>query len=197
MSKTVYLKIRQLTKTDKQDVYLSDVAEVYAEKKLLPKIKSIKLATFYRTKKDRICISSMQVISAIQQLDYRKNQQPVWLSVILKIIVCIIIFIGSAYAIMAYNNDVSTIEIFEKVYRMSGVDWLMEYNVCEIAYAIGLFAGIAVFYDHFAGKKMSKAPTPIEVSMNQYVKDENQAMIDSVECMPRCVRNNYPGATKC
>ena len=38
MSKTVYLKIRQLTKTDKQDVYLSDVAEVYAEKKLLPKI---------------------------------------------------------------------------------------------------------------------------------------------------------------
>ena len=210
MSKTVYLKIRQLTKTDKQDVYLSDVAEVYAEKKLLPKIKSIKLATFYRTKKDRICISSMQVISAIQQLDdtldvnnigesdfiidYRKNQQPVWLSVILKIIVCIIIFIGSAYAIMAYNNDVSTIEIFEKVYRMSGVDWLMEYNVCEIAYAIGLFAGIAVFYDHFAGKKMSKAPTPIEVSMNQYVKDENQAMIDSVECMPRCVRNNYPGA---
>ena len=48
-----------------------------------------------------------------------------------------------------------------------------------------------------AGKKMSKAPTPIEVSMNQYVKDENQAMIDSVECMPRCVRNNYPGATKC
>lgn len=212
MSKTVYLKIRQLTKTDKQDVYLSDVAEVYAEKKLLPKIKSIKLATFYRTKKDRICISSMQVISAIQQLDdtldvnnigesdfiidYRKNQQPVWLSVILKIIVCIIIFIGSAYAIMAYNNDVSTIEIFEKVYRMSGVDWLMEYNVCEIAYAIGLFAGIAVFYDHFAGKKMSKAPTPIEVSMNQYVKDENQAMIDSVECMPRCVRNNYPGGNK-
>ena len=135
MSKTVYLKIRQLTKTDKQDVYQSDVAEVYAEKKLLPKIKSIKLATFYRTKKDRICISSMQVISAIQQLDdtldvnnigesdfiidYRKNQQPVWLSVILKIIVCIIIFIGSAYAIMAYNNDVSTIEIFEKVYRIT------------------------------------------------------------------------------
>ena len=135
MSKTVYLKIRQLTKTDKQDVYLSDVAEVYAEKKLLPKIKSLKLATFYRTKKDRICISSMQVISAIQQLDdtldvnnigesdfiidYRKNQQPVWLSVILKIIVCIIIFIGSAYAIMAYNNDVSTIEIFEKVYRIT------------------------------------------------------------------------------
>ena len=46
MSKTVYLKIRQLTKTDKQDVYLSDVAEVYAEKKLLAKIKRIKFATF-------------------------------------------------------------------------------------------------------------------------------------------------------
>ena len=179
MSKTVYLKIRQLTKTYKQDVYLSDVAEVYAEKQL----------------DDTLDVNNIGESDFI--IDYRKNQQPVWLSVILKIIVCIIIFIGSAYAIMAYNNDVSTIEIFEKVYRMSGVDLLMEYNVCEIAYAIGLFAGIAVFYDHFAGKKMSKAPTPIEVSMNQYVKDENQAMIDSVECMPRCVRNNYPGATKC
>ena len=67
---------------------------------------------------------------------------------------------------MAYNNDVSTIEIFEKVYLMSGVDWLMEYNVCEIAYAIGLFSGIAVFYDHFAGKKMSKALNQISMINN-------------------------------
>ena len=36
-----------------------------------------------------------------------------------------------------------------------------------------------------------------EFFMNQGGKGANQAMIDSVECMPRCVRNNYPGATKC
>ena len=31
-------------------------------------------------------------------------------------------FVGSMYAIMAYNNDVSTIEIFEKVYEIFGAD---------------------------------------------------------------------------
>ena len=113
------------------------------------------------------------------------------------VIVCIIIFIGSAYAIMAYNNDVNTAEIFEKVYSMSGAGYLSEYNVLEISYAIGLFVGIAVFYDLFMGHRLSKAPTPIEVAMNQYVKDENQTLIDSYNEMPKAVRNHYDGVKKC
>lgn len=48
MSKTVYLKLRQLTKTNKKDVYLSDIADVYADKKLLARIKSIKVVGFYK-----------------------------------------------------------------------------------------------------------------------------------------------------
>ena len=155
MSKTVYLKLRQLTKTNKADVYLSDIADVYADKKILARIKSIKVACFYKVKKDRACINVMQVISCINQLDdtleinnigesdavieYKKNDQPAWMNIVMTVIVCIIIFIGSAYAIMAYNNDVNTAEIFEKVYSMSGAGYLSEYNVLEISYAIVLF----------------------------------------------------------
>lgn len=213
MSKTVYLKLRQLTKTNKADVYLSDIADVYADKKILARIKSIKVACFYKVKKDRTCINVMQVISCINQLDdtleinnigesdavieYKKNEQPAWMNIVMTVIVCIIIFIGSAYAIMAYNNDVNTAEIFEKVYSMSGAGYLSEYNVLEISYAIGLFVGIAVFYDHFMGYRLSKAPTPIEVAMNQYVKDENQTLIDSYNEMPKAVRNHYDGVKKC
>ena len=98
---------------------------------------------------------------------------------------------------MAYNNDVNTAEIFEKVYSMSGAGYLSEYNVLEISYAIGLFVGIAVFYDHFMGHRLSKAPTPIEVAMNQYVKDENQTLIDSYNEMPKAVKNHYDGVKKC
>lgn len=57
-------------------------------------------------------------------------------------------FVGSAYAIMAYNNDVSTNEIFEKVYEMMGTGNFQEYKVIEIAYAVGLLLGIVVFYNH-------------------------------------------------
>ena len=213
MSKTVYIKLRQLTKTNKTDVYLSDIADVYADKKQLARIKSIKLADFYKVKKGRTCVNIMQIITCISQIDdtldvnsvgesdavieYRKYSQPAWINIILTALVCILIFIGSAYAIMAYNNDVSTVEIFEKIYLMAGADNYSEYNVIEIAYAVGLFAGIAVFYDHFMGHKLSKAPTPIEVAMNQYVKDENQALIDSCNDMPRAVRNHYDGVRKC
>ena len=213
MSKTVYLKLRQLTKTNKKDVYLSDIADVYADKKLLARIKSIKVVGFYKVKKDRVCINVMQLISCISKIDdtievnnigesdavieYRKNNQPAWANVLLTIIVCIIIFIGSAYAIMAYNNDVSTTEIFEQIYKMSGADNYADYNVIEIAYAVGLFSGIAVFYDHFMGRKLSKAPTPIVVAMNQYVKDETQTLIDSSYEMPRHVKDHYEGARKC
>ena len=213
MSKTVYIKLRQLTKTNKTDVYLSDIADVYADKKQLARIKSIKLADFYKVKKGRACVNIMQIITCISQIDdtldvnsvgesdavieYRKYSQPAWINIILTALVCILIFIGSAYAIMAYNNDVSTVEIFEKIYLMAGADNYSEYNVIEIAYAVGLFVGIAVFYDHFMGHKLSKAPTPIEVAMNQYVKDENQTLIDSYNEMPKAVRNHYDGVKKC
>ena len=145
MSKTVYLKLRQLTKTNKKDVYLSDIADVYADKKLLARIKSIKVVGFYKVKKDRVCINVMQLISCISQIDdtievnnigesdavieYRKNNQPAWANVLLTIIVCIIIFIGSAYAIMAYNNDVSTTEIFEQISKMPAAENYAHYNV--------------------------------------------------------------------
>ena len=112
MSKTVYLKLRQLTKTNKKDVCLSDIADVYADKKLLARIKSIKVVGFYKVKKDRVCINVMQLISCISQIDdtievnnigesdavieYRKNNQPAWANVLLTIIVFIKIFIGRA-----------------------------------------------------------------------------------------------------
>ena len=46
------------------------------------------------------------------------------------------------------------------------------------AYAVGLFIGIVIFYDHFAGQKLSKAPTPLEVEMDKYDKDVLESVID-------------------
>ena len=35
-----------------------------------------------------------------------------------------------------------------------------------------------IFYDHFAGQKLSKAPTPLEVEMDKYDKDISESVID-------------------
>ena len=92
--------------------------------------------------------------------------------------VAVFTFVGSTYAIMAYNNDVNTIEIFERVYEMFGADSARQIKLLEIMYAVGLALGIIVFYNHFAGVRFSGEPTPIEVEMDKYEKDVDDTLID-------------------
>ena len=93
-------------------------------------------------------------------------------------VICFITMVGSGYGIIAYNNDVSTTDIFDRVYELLGASAYKATNAMEIAYAAGLFIGIVIFYDHFAGQKLSKAPTPLEVEMDKYDKDISESVID-------------------
>ena len=93
-------------------------------------------------------------------------------------VICFITMVGSGYGIIAYNNDVSTTDIFDRVYELLGASAYKATNAMEIAYAVGLFIGIVIFYDHFAGQKLSKAPTPLEVEMDKYDKDISESVID-------------------
>lgn len=226
MSEVIYLKLKQSNQTNKRDVFLGDVAQVYGPAKLVPKVRAIKLASFQDKKKERKCFSVIDVIEKINQLDEsvevqsvgecdfiieysRPTNVPAGFKWLLVALVCFITFFGSAYGIMAYNNDVGTIEIFEKIYELMGASHLSEKNIIEIAYAIGLFVGIVVFYDHFAGHKITKDPTPIEVAMNQYETDMNTTIIDTKsskfqydetacgEEMPKCVQYYYGGSIEC
>ena len=89
---------------------------------------------------------------------------------------CVIVLIGSMFTIMAYNNDVGVLELFDKVYSLvlNG-----EGNgILELSYSIGLTFGIGVFYNHFAGKKLSDTPTPVEVQMRSYETDVDNAVVE-------------------
>lgn len=46
-----------------------------------------------------------------------------------------------------------------------------------IAYSLGLFIGIIVFFNHGAKKKFSDDPTPLQVQMRQYEQEVNQTVI--------------------
>jgi stage V sporulation protein AA len=51
------------------------------------------------------------------------------------------------------------------------------YTSIEIAYSIGLAAGITIFYNHIGGKRLTSDPTPLEVEMRNYESDVNNAII--------------------
>ncbi|MDD6291576.1 MAG: stage V sporulation protein AA [Lachnospiraceae bacterium] len=104
---------------------------------------------------------------------------PKWLECLKIIVLCIVIFLGSGFTIMAFNNDVSVGEVFDRFYRqIMGVD---KPNVTEIElfYCLGLAVGIFVFFNHVGKKKITSDPTPIQVEMRKYEKDVDTTFIEN------------------
>lgn len=195
MKDILYMQINRNVEVSKRDVTIGDVASLYChESGVISKVKTIKLLSVPDVKKKRVCVSSMLVIKLITEefpelkvnnigetdfiVDYikekPKNKVLQWLLIT---VVALFTFVGSTYAIMAYNNDVGTAEIFGLIYDRVGYD-LKGSHVLEIAYAAGLALGIIVFYNHFGGKRFGTDPTPIEVEMDKYEGDIDTALID-------------------
>ena len=88
--------------------------------------------------------------------------------------------LGDVYKRQAYNTDVGAKELFTYLSMLflgnpkSGVLWI------AIAYAIGLTAGMLLFFNHLGNKKITSDPTPLEVQMRLYEKDVSTTIIKDV-----------------
>ena len=95
------------------------------------------------------------------------------------VVLCIVIFLGSAFTIMAFNNDVSVGEVFDRFYKqIMGVDKPTVSEI-EIFYCLGLAVGILVFFNHVGKKTITSDPTPIQVEMRKYEKDIDTTFIEN------------------
>lgn len=197
MSELVYLKLKLQKNVNQKEVFLKDVAAIWCEDKQMQQtISDIKLFTFGEVSHERRVIDVFALIDKICAkyenvwienigqtncvVEYYKKKNNSFEGVKI-FLVCVITFIGGCYGIMAYNNDVGTIEIFSKMYEIMGARILSSFKLIEVSYAVGLFLGIVVFYDHFAGHKISNSPTPIEVEMDKYDGDIANSVIQRKE----------------
>ncbi len=198
MSDILYMKIDRNIELDKKEIYLSDVAKLECtNKEVLNRIKAIKLMNIPDEKNNRFVFSVLKVIEMIHKLypsleinnlgeidfiiDYEKpRKQPKWFSVIKLLSVCVITFLGAAFAIMTFNNDVGVDTVFKEIYRLVTGEASDGYTILECSYSIGLTVGIMVFYNHFGGKKITTDPTPVEVEMRLYEDDINTTLIEGV-----------------
>lgn len=192
MQETIYLKIEENSFVTQQNVRLSDVASIYCSNATLQnEVSHMVLTHFEKSKKQVVVISVMEIIRRITSEHPETNvcnlgetdfiveygsapKKNVW-NFIKILITCVIVLVGSAYTIMAYNNDVGVKELFSYCYQVvlggSGN------GVLELTYSVGLALGIIVFYNHFVGKKLSNMPTPVEVQMRSYENDINNAIV--------------------
>ena len=180
MSEILYLKIDRNIEVDHIDVTLGDVAKLECvDASVKNRLKTMKLLKIQAQKSDRYVFSVMKVIEQIHEIypeleiqnlgeadfiieyespDYAKGRYNT-----LKVaVLCILIFFGSAFSIIVFNNG-----------RESD-----GYTVMELGYSIGIAVGILVFYNHLGGKRITKDPTPMEVQMRQYEDDVNTTLVE-------------------
>ena len=94
------------------------------------------------------------------------------------VLVCVTVFIGSAFSIMTFNNDVGVTQVFSQVYQLVMGRASDGFTMLEAMYSVGIAVGILVFYNHVGGKRITKDPTPMEVEMRQYEDDVNMTLIE-------------------
>lgn len=192
---TVYLKCDRSAEVQAQDVFLKDVAEVRCrDLTLQAKLKALKVHHFAKDGCRRCVISSLKLVSLMEEVSEDMEVQVVgetdvlveWISVnrhkgwqqwIKAAFVCLISFFGTAYTIMAYHNDVGINQVFTEVYRMTMGAEPGGLNTLEAAYSLGLAAGIIVFFNHIGGRRLTKDPTPVEVSIKNYETDVDKTLI--------------------
>lgn len=205
--KTVYLKAERHSTVKDTHVFMRDVCKIWVDdKELMKKINQIKIHDFsgkdLDNKENRAQgFSVLYLVSIIE-----KNCPDVSVEVIgdvdfvvemieakelflglsgkfweaVKItLLCIVIFLGAAFTIMAFNNDISITGVFERLYTQVKGGQKPEISELEIGYCIGLFVGIMVFFNHVGKKKLTTDETPIQVEVKKHEQDIDKAFIET------------------
>lgn len=197
MSKSLYLKLNQISEVHEKDVYLKDVAELYSDDPaILAKCLALKVKKISSDRDHRYVGSVLDVIGLISKLDpsiqvenmgeqyfiidYQKPRPPrlgwEWIKTAF---VCVICFCGAAFAIMTFNNDASVTDVFREIYQMVLGHEAEKVTVLEMSYSIGLALGVILFFNHFCAWKVNTDPTPLEVEMRLYEDNISKTVIQN------------------
>jgi len=202
-NETLYLKIEKNTIVTDRHVKLSDIAKMEcANPAIVRQLKQKKVYTFQdaidvkKQKNQMEVFSVLKIIELIHEeypnvdisnegesdfiVEYIPNpKKPKLLNAIKTVVLCVIIFFGSAFTIMAFNNDVGVTDVFSKFYfQVMGTapEGVTELEIC---YCLGLGVGILIFFNHVGKKKITHDPTPIQVEMRKYETDIDTTFIDN------------------
>ena len=197
-SETVYIKADRDAEVTKPEVTLGDVLKIEcANPDIVPKLNTLKLLKFHHTDKkhqNRTAVSILKVIQCIHEqypnIDVQNMGETDFIVTYEKTAggavhymkaaaVTAISFIGAAFSIMAFNNDVDTTKMFSQIYELLTGHESNGFTILELTYCIGLVIGILTFFNHFGKKKFTVDPTPMEVEMRLYENDIQSTLIET------------------
>lgn len=191
----IYIKIEQSSCVREPKLRIKEIASIYCQDpELAYQAGEIELYQFKKQENGREVFSILRVIELIKKqcpevevenmgecdfIVYYKPQKRekkflLW-SKILSI--CLVSFFGAGFSIMTYNNDVNTEQVFGMIYRLVMGQEANGPSILSLTYSIGLLAGVMVFFNHAAQKRLTDDPTPFQVQMRLYERDVNDTFI--------------------
>ncbi|ANC77745.1 stage V sporulation protein AA [Fictibacillus phosphorivorans] len=192
MDKTVYLRMRQRVQViQHQKVTIGEVAQIVASDELEEAIKGYIIHEVTPEDKHLIVIDVMRVIATIQKnkpgLDVQTigpaqsileiQMQQKKLAPVYFVLVWLLLFTGSALAIMNFHEDVSMQLVHQKIYFMITGHYKEQPLLLQIPYSFGLGLGMILFFNHLFRKRLNEEPSPLEVEMFNYQQDLDQYVI--------------------
>ena len=187
MKHILYIKIDQSNLVLNSQVKFEDIVQMEcADQCVVNRLKTERLMEVPKDARSKQVVSILFVIQKIHEIypdlevqnigetDFIVGLKPKDSSKMIEYIkvffVCMITFFGSVFAMMTFNEDVSSLDSFRKVYT-----WVMGMppegaTILELSYSVGVGIGIIVFFNHFGKKQLTKEPSPVEVEMSGYDK---------------------------
>lgn len=194
----IYIKPDKKYKaTNMGAIYIKDIAEIYTESTLKKRVENIKIMEIKENINRCYLVSIIDIINVIDKtlpgntinnvgemdtiIEYQmpKNKNNLWLYTKI-IFVALILFAGSATAIMSFHSDAQMATVFENYYYIFFGERVENPAIIDLPYAIGLAIGIIVFFNHLGNKKLTSDPTPIEVELSVYEDSVNTNLIDTL-----------------
>lgn len=193
----LYIKGEKNTEVSKLDVTLGDILSLEcSNQNVVNRIKALKILKIPEKGQHRFVLSILKIIECIHKeipslqvqnegeidliVTYEKPQKQNKLYHWAKVaVIACITFLGAAFSIMSFNNDVTITEMFAQVYEQVMGRPSDGFGILELTYSIGLIIGILVFFNHFGKKRFSVDPTPMEVEMRLYENDIQSTLIEA------------------
>lgn len=202
-SETIYIKAEQNVLVYDRKVTLSDVVSITSSNEaMVRQIKQKKLYTFPSEENKKLpriqrkIFSILKIVQLIHEdypnaeisnegesdfiVEYSDRPEASKVVSALKTaLLCVIIFFGAGFTIMAFNNDIAVSDVFGKFYyQVTGLKSNGMTEI-EISYCLGLPIGIILFFNHFGKKKLTPDPTPIQIELRKYEKDVDTTFVEN------------------
>jgi stage V sporulation protein AA len=196
MGDTLYIQTIKNVEVYKPQIYLQDIAKLSGNnQKVLNRNEMRLILTLPEGKSGRYVVSAIDIIREIQKkeesievshigeatfiITYEKQKHMHALFSWCKTIgVCLITFIGAAFSIMTFHNDVDVSSLFFHIYKQFTGEIPDGATILEFTYSLGIGLGVVFFFNHFGSRKLTQDPTPMEVEMRLYEEDINKTLIE-------------------